>query len=183
MLIGADRTTRATAHVQLPAGTRSFRVRLTSPDALAAGDYSITVRSRSAQADASPSSDTLHLVLPSAPDVSGGLFTRRSQTTGNKDTPTADVRFRRTEQIRVEIPTTGTESASARLLDRTGKPLSVPVQSAIRADADGSRWQTAQLALAPLAPGDYLIEVSRGPSSTGSTAATTRTLVAFRVVP
>ena len=45
--------------------------------------------------------------------------------------------------------------------------------AAIRDDADGSRWQTAQLALAPLAPADYVIEIAAG---------SRRTLAAFRVV-
>ena len=39
----------------------------------------------------------------------------------------------------------------------------MPVAAAVRDDADGSRWQTAQLALAPLAPGDYVIEIASGP--------------------
>ena len=46
----------------------------------------------------------------------------------------------------------------------TGKPLAVPVTAAVRDDADGSRWHTAQLALAPLAPGDYVIEMAAGQS-------------------
>ena len=88
--------------------------------------------------------------------------------------PTADLRFRRNEQIRVEIPTRRQRSVSARLLDRTGKPLAVPVAAALRDDADGSRWRTAQLALAPLAPGDYVIEIASGEK---------RMISAFRVVP
>jgi len=55
-----------------------------------------------------------------------------------------------------------------------GKPLSIPVTGAVRDDADGSRWQSAELALAPLAPGDYLVELAAGNG---------RTLVAFRVIP
>ena len=51
----------------------------------------------------------------------------------------------------------------------------MPVTAAVRDDADGSRWLTAQLALAPLAPGDYVIEMSNGLRE--------RTLVAFKVVP
>jgi hypothetical protein len=50
----------------------------------------------------------------------------------------------------------------------------VPVTAVVRDDADGSRWVTAQLALAPLAPGDYAIEISSGD---------TRLISAFRVVP
>jgi hypothetical protein len=45
-------------------------------------------------------------------------------------------------------------------------------------EADGSHWLSAQAALAPLAPGDYLIEVT---ASSGG--ARQRTLTAFRVVP
>jgi len=65
-------------------------------------------------------------------------------------------------------------AVTARLLDRTGKPLAVPVNVATRDDNDGTRWQTAQLALAPLAPADYIIELTNG---------TNRTLIGFRVVP
>ena len=63
---------------------------------------------------------------------------------------------------------------TARLLDRTGKTLGVPVTATVRDDPDGSRWQVAQVALSPLAPGDYLIEMS----SEGK-----RTLLGFRVIP
>jgi hypothetical protein len=182
LVIGVDRETHATAHAQLAPGTRSFLVRLVPTDPIPPGDYSIVMRSRSADAAAEPSSDTLPFVVPAAPDAAGVVILRRGPTTGKKDMPTADPRFRRTEQIRVEIPTVELVSSTARLLDRTGKPLPVPVQAAIREDADGSRWQTGQLSLAPLAPSDYLIEWSGG-VSIGSTTSTTRRLVAFRVVP
>jgi hypothetical protein len=94
-------------------------------------------------------------------------------TTGNRDVPTADLRFRRNEQVRVELPTPSTEPVTARLLDRTGKPLAVPVTATVRDDSDGSRWHTAQLALAPLAPGDYVIEMAVGEK---------RTITVFRVI-
>ena len=45
-------------------------------------------------------------------------------------------------------------------------------------EADGSHWVSGQIALAPLAPGDYLLEVS-----TTTNGAQRRTLTAFRVVP
>ena len=78
------------------------------------------------------------------------------------------------EQVRVELPTPSSEPVTARLLDRTGKPLAVPVTTAVRDDSDGSRWQTAQVALAPLAPGDYVIEMAVGDK---------RMITAFRVIP
>jgi hypothetical protein len=52
--------------------------------------------------------------------------------------------------------------------------MSIPVATAIRDDADGSRWRTAALALAPLAAGDYVLEQSSGAETT---------LTAFRVLP
>jgi hypothetical protein len=119
---------------------------------------------------------------------------RRGPATGNKEVATADLRFRRSEQLRVEIPTAASGAVSARLLDRSGKPLTVPVAAALRDDPDGWRWQTAQLALAPLAVGDYVIELtagsggsggSDGSGGSGGTGGTggKRTLVAFRVIP
>jgi hypothetical protein len=87
--------------------------------------------------------------------------------------PTADLRFRRSERLRVEVPATA-DVTGARLLDRTGKPLAVPVAASTRTDADGARWATGELLLAPLAPADYVVEIS----VTG-----TRTMAAFRVVP
>jgi hypothetical protein len=76
--------------------------------------------------------------------------------------------------MRVEIPAGDGTEVSARLLDRTGKMLNVPVTAAVRTDADGSRWYTAQLALAPLGPGDYVVEISSGSD---------RSIAAFRIVP
>jgi hypothetical protein len=109
------------------------------------------------------------------------LFIRRGPTTGNKELPTADLRFRRNEQIRVEIPASSATAATARLLDRTGKALAVPVTAAVRDDPDGSRWVTAQLALAPLAPADYAIEITVGAGGAGG-AGEERMISAFRVV-
>lgn len=80
----------------------------------------------------------------------------------------------------MEVPAPDAASPAARLLDRTGNAVPVPVVSAVRDDADGSRWQTAQLALVPLAPGDYIVELTQ----LGAVNQTERrTLVAFRVVP
>jgi len=105
----------------------------------------------------------------------GALFVRRGPATGNREVPTADLRFRRSEQLRVEIPAAADEQRpTARLLDRAGAALNVPVAADLRTDADGTRWLTAQLALAPLAPGDYVVEITRGDQ---------RSLTAFRVVP
>jgi hypothetical protein len=52
--------------------------------------------------------------------------------------------------------------------------MAVPVTAAVRTDADGVRWQSAELALAPLAPGEYVVELSQEPG---------RQWVAFRLIP
>jgi hypothetical protein len=176
-LIGAAGATVATTHVTVPSGTRTFRAALKAAEPLAAGDYSVRVRARGA-AMGMASSEVTRFSLPAAPDAAGALFIRRGVTTGNREVPTADLRFRRNEQLRVEIPAPEGTS-TARLLDRKGKPLAVPVTAAVREDADGSRWQTAQLALAPLAAGDYVIELAGAAEG----ASQKRVLVAFRVIP
>jgi hypothetical protein len=154
-------------------GARTFRMAITPAQPLVPGDYVLRVGARAGPASI-PSRETARLVIPEAPGSTGALFYRRGAATGNKDLPTADLRFRRNEQVRVEIPTTSGEPVTARLLDRTGKGLAVPVTAAMRDDADGSRWVTAQLALAPLAAGDYAVEIAAGDR---------RMVAAFRVIP
>jgi hypothetical protein len=122
----------------------------------------------------------VHVLLPAAPDAAGALFTRRGPTTGNKELATADPRFRRGEQLRVDVPAPASSVPAARLLDRSGKPLAVPVTATVRDETDGSRWHVVRLSLAPLAMGDYVIEIAQ---SEGAGRERRRTLVAFRMVP
>ena len=56
--------------------------------------------------------------------------------------------------------------------------MAIPIAVVPRTDADGSSWQTAELALAPLAPADYVVELSLD-----SSAESHRTLVPFRIIP
>jgi hypothetical protein len=116
--------------------------------------------------------------VPSSADGAGFLFFRRGPATSNREVPTADPRFRRSDTLRVAIPATDSLDQSARLLDRTGKALPIPVMTATLDEADGSKWRNATLVLAPLATGDYLLELSATES-----AGQARTLIAFRVVP
>ncbi|HEV8346902.1 MAG TPA: hypothetical protein VGQ16_10030, partial [Vicinamibacterales bacterium] len=149
-------------------GARNVLIALTPSESPEPGDYTVRVRGDGV------GTVSVRVKLPAPPEAGGALFVRRGLTTGNRDVPTADRRYRRSEQLRVEIPTADSGAMTARLLDRTGKPLAVPVNVNAREDGDGMRWQTAQLALAPLAPSDYIIELTNGSK---------RTLVGFRVVP
>ena len=178
MLTNAAGETIATTRAEVTVGSRAFRAMLTPDPPVTAGDYTVRVRARGKAVTVAAANEALRFSLPAAPRAEGAVFIRRGPTTGNRDMPTADLRFRRTEQIRVELPTASSAAVTARLLDRNGKPMPIPVTAAVRDDADGSRWETAQLSLAPLGAGDYVIEVTEGAGGE-----TSRTLLAFRVVP
>ena len=80
----------------------------------------------------------------------------------------ADPIFRRTERVHLEWPVDAAgDSRGGRLLNRQGEPLPVPVALSERAEGDRTVL-TADLQLAPLAPSDYVIELSvtRGEKTT-----------------
>ncbi|HXH06205.1 MAG TPA: hypothetical protein VNI83_06410, partial [Vicinamibacterales bacterium] len=104
----------------------------------------------------------------------GTLLWRRGPATGPAFVPAADPRFRRSETLRVELPVASPPaSAAARLLDRAGVPMKLA--PAIRVEASAI---IAELPLAPLAPGDYVIELE-----VALAGARHQELAAFRVVP
>ncbi|HEX5475424.1 MAG TPA: VWA domain-containing protein [Vicinamibacterales bacterium] len=109
-----------------------------------------------------------------APDAPH-LF-HRGPYTGNKLEPAASQTFSRTERVVLEVPAHGTDVLSGRLLDRKGQALPIPVTIGRRTDAaTGQQWLTGTLVLAPLGPGDYVVELTvRG-------AQTTRVLTGVRV--
>jgi hypothetical protein len=171
VLRDSARAAVSTERVTLQPGSYAGEVVLTPSRALAAGEYDLQVRAKGTQG--LPATETIRLSIDAPPLGSGLVFRRRGPSTGNRDVPTADARYRRSERLVVEAPAPFGEIA-ARLLDRTGKPLTVPVTAAIRQDADGTRWGRVEIALAPLAAGDYIVE---------STVGSEKTLTGFRVVP
>ena len=109
--------------------------------------------------------DTARVVMtaPRGDDLGTPVVWRRGPSTGPRHVQTADARFSRSERIRLELATTVPGTAAARLLDRAGQPLQVPVQVSARPDESGQfRWIVADAVLAPLAPGQYAIEVTLG---------------------
>jgi hypothetical protein len=71
------------------------------------------------------------------------------------------------------------DRVEAELLDRNGTRMPVPVEASVRPGAgDGSTWAAADLALAPLAHGDYVIRTIIERSNRRQ-----EVLAAFRVVP
>jgi VWFA-related protein len=145
------------------------QVSIAPPAPLEPGDYKLLIRTKGASALGSTESVTF--TLEADPLGAGTLYFRRM---GPREMPTADLRFRRTERLIIETPASLGTDVAARLLGRTGAPLNVPVTAAIRDDADGTRWRRVEVTLAPLAPGEYIVETTSGSD---------RTLTAFRVVP
>src|SRR5262249_1297358 len=108
--------TLASAHANVPAGSRSFLVSLEPTKPLEPGTYSINAKPTAASKMATPG-DMLPRTRPAAPATVGSVIIRKGPFTGLKEVPTADLRFRRSEQMRVEVPATGTTAPTARLLD------------------------------------------------------------------
>ena len=152
-----------TARVTLGPGERAFLTPVRLPRA-ATGPLDVRVRLASADRSAPPLTDAIRLES-SAPQP---LMYRRGPATANRVQPAADLRFSRTDRLRLELPVdAGSQPGEARVLDRAAQPLAVPATVSQRTDTDtGQRWLTVDVVLAPLAPADYLIEIAlkRGPT-------------------
>ena len=120
----------------------------------AAQELRIDARARSAQGGAADATAS----LSGAAGLIGDVMSYRG--IARALVPAADGRYRRTERATVEAPLApGAIPAGARVLDRHGKPLSLPAAARERVDAQGVRWMVAEVTLAPLTEGDYIIEL------------------------
>lgn len=106
------------------------------------------------------------------------LMFHRGPATGNQLQPAQGRIFPRSERVRLEMEAAvGAPVWSGVLLDRNGAKTIVPVAAGERTEAaTGQRWLTADITLAPLAPGDYVVELT-----TASGSEQKKTLVALRV--
>jgi hypothetical protein len=175
-LVAGDGTEIVSSTVTVPATEGTFALRIPETGGVAPGDYALRVRVRPDSNPALPVTDTARLSVPTTTPVLGeAVMWRRGPSTGLKHLATADPRFQRSERVRFEMPTDTTGVATARMLDRVGNPLKVPVLVSDRPDPSGQfRWIVADAVLAPLAAGDYGIEVL---------LAGARQVASFKVVP
>ena len=142
---------------------------------LPAGEYAVRVRLTSTADSSLALSDTARVVLSPNMALGEAVMWRRGPTTGLQHRRTADPRFQRNDRLRFEYATTLSDPVKARLLDRNGNPLSVPVQTMERPDPTGAfRWIVVDATLAPFAPGDYGVEVTQGSA---------KQVTGFRIVP
>ena len=139
------------------------------------GEYAVRVKLTSAADTGQTLSDTARVVLNEGMTLGEAVLWRRGPTTGLQHRRTADPRFQRSDRLRLEHATSLQGTAKARILDRNGNPLSVPVQVGERQDPSGAfHWIVIDAALAPFAPGDYAIEVTQGSA---------KQVTGFRIVP
>jgi VWFA-related protein len=177
----ADGAALGEAEAPLAPGTRF--VAATVPVTSAPGT-DIVVRLRLRGADGSlPLTDVVRFTVPSGDAASTGAarLQRWGPSTGRKYVAAADPRFRRTDRLRVEVPIApGATAVEAELLDRTGALLAaIPVKTTVLpADDAGVSWAQADLTLAPLSAGDYVVRVA-----VTHPTGTSRSLTGFRVVP
>ncbi len=155
-----DRVSRgAAARVALPAG--------------AVGPWNAQLKVRSGD----EAVETSVAIAPNPPAssttlLSAALLYRATPGMNSALHPVADFLFRRTERVHVEwMLGAPLETREARLLDRAGNPL--PLQVTL---GEKPGVLAADINLAPLGPGDYILEVTVGSSGT-----TAHTKVAIRV--
>ena len=176
VVVAGDGTEILSTTAQVPAAEGTFALRIPETGGIPPGDYALRVRVRPDSNPGLPVTDTTRLSVPAGTTALGEpVMWRRGPSTGLKHLATADPRFQRNERVRLELATAAPGTATARMLDRVGNPLRVPVQVSERPDSSGQfRWIVADAILAPLAAGDYGIEVTLG---------TAKHVAAFKVVP
>ena len=150
-----------TITVAIEPGQRSLAVGGTK-SSLAAGRYTV-------RAELTPRSGRLPLQVTTFATVppdsavvgTGALALRRGPSTGLAYVATADPRFRRTERLRIEVPLADVALAGVgRLLTREGQAMPLVVSYSTRVDAATTlTLGVAEVALAPLAAGEYVLEL------------------------
>lgn len=145
------------------------------------GSYGVRVRVKAAGSGL-PSQDTSRFELPAPPGngrfvMGSPIYLRWGPSTGRRDQVTADLRYRRTDRIAVELSLSAAPDAvTAELLDRNGQPLSIGTTASALV-RDDAHWARAEAVLAPLAAGDYVLRIT---AKKGSDQV--QMLAAFRVV-
>jgi hypothetical protein len=140
-------------------GARGALVRVPAP--AGAGPYRVEVRVTSGRQEIT---ERIEVTARAATGAMLGMprLYRATPAASSPLRPVADMQYRRTERAHVEWPLqTPIDQRSARLLAKDGSPLSVPVTLTER-DTNGTAVLAADLNLAPLAVGDYLIELTTG---------------------
>jgi len=149
---------------RIEAGTRGALVRIARPPG--DGPFRVTVKVKGAGAEIN---ERLDVVDRPSPVLGEPTIYRATPAAQSPIRPVADYQFWRSERVHVEWPVDGPlDRREGRVLGRDGNPLKVPVQITEK-ERDGRAVVAADLGLAPLAPGDYVIEVVAARGATEAT--------------
>jgi hypothetical protein len=166
MAVDASGNTVGVARRAVKAGERDFMASIPLDDP-GATPARVQVR---VEAEGTPA-----VGLEVAPLAGEPLLLRR--TAAGAPRAAADFRFFRTEELVYRWALAPAESTgSARVLDRNGNAMALTSTPAEQT-ADGARWMTGGVTLAPLVNGDYLLELTKQ-----ATGRTKTVLVPFRIV-
>jgi VWFA-related protein len=169
-----------TSEVELRPGQRAFQLRAAPAAPLAPGRYIVRLEVAPA-AGGLPFQISIDAPVPAGDWLlsSHALTARRGPATGLNYVATADARFRRTERIRLEVPRSRLDAeTAARLVGRDGQPLTVPMVVSERTDDTDGRLLVVDVTLAPLAPGEYAVDITAMQENRQENAS-----YAFRIVP
>jgi VWFA-related protein len=169
------RTPAGAGHEQIARGSRAALVEV--PLEVKSGPWTASIRVKSGDRELVDRIDVPSVVGTLLGDP---LVSRASTLPNSTSTPVADFAFRRTERIHVVWPVVTSlalDRRQARLLDSRGQPLPVNAGATELQFRPGITVLAADIALTPLAPGDYVVEMVAGAGAVSETK-----LVAFRVV-
>ncbi len=174
-VLGADSQVSVRG-VDLGAGAGAFAVRVPDVGHVMPGQYDVRITLRPAGAGGSTLRETTKAGVSAAASPLGeAVLLRRGPASGVSYVETADPRFRRNERLRLELPAASSAGAEARVVDRNGAPIQMPIQVSTRPDPSGGfQWIVVDATMAPFAAGDYAITVTQE----GAVQVT-----AFRVMP
>jgi hypothetical protein len=171
--------TSQTVTMAIDPGQRSLEV--TGEKPFDAGRYSVRAE-LTPRGSRLPIQVTTFATVPADAVVvgTGALALRRGPSTGLAYVPTADPRFRRTERLRIEVPIAGEGiTGTGRLLTREAQPTPLVVTVTTRTDAaSAQQFAVGEVALAPLAAGEYVLELSLSKDGKAESVA-----YGFRIIP
>ena len=161
--------------IELAQGQHVVAVQPGDSRALPPGAYDVRVTLRAGGTSTETAAESARVELPGSPSPLGDpIVLRAGPSAQARHVDTADLRFRRNERLRVEVPTTSATPPDVAIVDRAGTRTAIPVTVSRRQDASGAfEWLVVDLALNPFAMSEYAVVVSQE----GATRA-----VGFRIV-
>jgi VWFA-related protein len=149
----------ASVESRIPAGARSVVVAVPLAEGVGPA-WRVALRMPGASAADDPIEEGVDVAGTSGEGAGSLRVFRAAASPRAVPQRSADPVFLRTERVHLEWPVDAAlDSRGARLLNRQGDALPVPVALSERVEGDRTVL-TADLQLAPLAPGDYVLELS-----------------------